>query len=447
MFWRKKYEPVYGDFTTNKLLHNGLYNVHEPVIYEKRGFLNLEEHPLIVGMWYVFILSCLLWWLPLFGPMIAGYIGGRRAGSPAKGVMVAIIPVVVIFLLLFGMDMGFLPFLSGLAAVPSMIMSSIHSLSPHASSYLSGVYNSLGGAVGINGNGFFIVLIFGYIGGMIADINRSEIERASGSPHFYEGLKNIFSGVGFGKMADMVAERVVLGLGSIGYARRNLIERAHSEPEAFSFENLKRLPAASENTLSYPNQRADFSYNQERAFGYEDLQPIRPAPRGDIYHDELISWDSPRRYEEGRRRMSPQEDEWGSNHRDIFEDPMANSRNEQKRNIDFRGRKRPYKRKSDEVIHKPQPRKRTQKPATQEKRDALVYEDSDKPKKEQVNTASPRAFQKHKQPSLVSRALAQDNEIKLRKEKVKDPLVSLIADHEDGAKPKRVSVAQSYDRL
>src|SRR3989337_919678 len=46
---------------------------------------------------YVTLLSILLWWLPTFGQMIAGYVGGRRAGSPWRGVAAALVPVVLIF--------------------------------------------------------------------------------------------------------------------------------------------------------------------------------------------------------------------------------------------------------------------------------------------------------------------------------------------------------------
>src|SRR5437867_1604576 len=39
----------------------------------------------------ILILSFLLWWFPPAGPMIAGYVGGRRAGSPIKVVIFAYI--------------------------------------------------------------------------------------------------------------------------------------------------------------------------------------------------------------------------------------------------------------------------------------------------------------------------------------------------------------------
>ena len=47
------------------------------------------EGPVVYSFWsavkYTFTLSLLLWWLPIFGQMIAGYVGGRRAGVALEG--------------------------------------------------------------------------------------------------------------------------------------------------------------------------------------------------------------------------------------------------------------------------------------------------------------------------------------------------------------------------
>src|SRR5574340_963715 len=46
----------------------------------------------------ILILSFLLWWIQPAGPMIAGYVGGRRSGSAMKGVFAAIIPVAIVLI-------------------------------------------------------------------------------------------------------------------------------------------------------------------------------------------------------------------------------------------------------------------------------------------------------------------------------------------------------------
>ena len=37
-------------------------------------------------------LSLVLWWVPLFGPFVAGYVGGAKAGSVTKALLATIFP-------------------------------------------------------------------------------------------------------------------------------------------------------------------------------------------------------------------------------------------------------------------------------------------------------------------------------------------------------------------
>lgn len=42
------------------------------------------------------IVSLVLFWLPALGPLIAGYVGGKKAGSVSRGILAAILPAVVV---------------------------------------------------------------------------------------------------------------------------------------------------------------------------------------------------------------------------------------------------------------------------------------------------------------------------------------------------------------
>src|SRR5512136_369587 len=86
---------------------------------------------------YVFILSLMLWWLPMFGQMIAGYVGGRRAGGPWKGVAAAIVPVVAIFGVMTAFENGWLPSpVGGIAIAPAAIGAALTNGIPILSPYL-----------------------------------------------------------------------------------------------------------------------------------------------------------------------------------------------------------------------------------------------------------------------------------------------------------------------
>ena len=46
-------------------------------------------------------LSILLFWIPTVGPLIAGFVGGRKAGGIGAAVVAAIIPAILVSVLLF----------------------------------------------------------------------------------------------------------------------------------------------------------------------------------------------------------------------------------------------------------------------------------------------------------------------------------------------------------
>jgi hypothetical protein len=153
----------------------------------------LRSSKVVYSFWsaskYVLILSLMLWWLPMFGQMIAGYVGGRRAGGPWKGVAASIVPVVCLYAVLTGFDSGFLPSHAlGVAIAPSAIGAALtHSIpfvSPYlqfSSDYIGSFVNMLEGASPYGINVYVLTVAFAYIGGVLAEQNRREIEYSSGS--------------------------------------------------------------------------------------------------------------------------------------------------------------------------------------------------------------------------------------------------------------------------
>jgi hypothetical protein len=49
----------------------------------------------------MFVLSVLLFWLPILGPLIAGFVGGRKAGGVGNAIVAVILPGVVFGVVLF----------------------------------------------------------------------------------------------------------------------------------------------------------------------------------------------------------------------------------------------------------------------------------------------------------------------------------------------------------
>jgi hypothetical protein len=48
------------------------------------------------GMVWMLVLSVLLFWMPIAGPLIAGFVGGRKSGSVSNAILAALLPGLLI---------------------------------------------------------------------------------------------------------------------------------------------------------------------------------------------------------------------------------------------------------------------------------------------------------------------------------------------------------------
>lgn len=137
----------------------------------------------------ILILSFLLWWIQPAGPMIAGYVGGRRSGSAMKGVLAALLPVAIVLIA----NTAYVRGVGGaqidlVASLPQAVAGGAASILPFLMpykdfliGYMSGFVKALQSTFGMGTNGYLMVLIFAYIGGLIADQTRRELYYKSGS--------------------------------------------------------------------------------------------------------------------------------------------------------------------------------------------------------------------------------------------------------------------------
>lgn len=77
-------------------------------------------------------LSALLFWMPVIGGLIAGYVGGHKAGTPARGALAAILPGLMFtaFIMLFGGLLASIPIIGQvfalLAGMGAIVLSTIN---------------------------------------------------------------------------------------------------------------------------------------------------------------------------------------------------------------------------------------------------------------------------------------------------------------------------------
>lgn len=186
LFRRRKADR---DHVTNSLIRRGVYRI--PDIYDDEEGKSLKDQKVAYSFWsavkYTTILSFLLWWLPIFGQMIAGYVGGRRAGTPWKGALAALIPVIIIFAFLGGIEMGWIPTkFFGIDFAPAAIMGAIGAYVPliepyinFTMMYLDSFLEAIQATTSLRLDSYIITVAFAYIGGILSDQTRREMEYIS----------------------------------------------------------------------------------------------------------------------------------------------------------------------------------------------------------------------------------------------------------------------------
>lgn len=76
-----------------------------------------SQGSIVLAMIWMAVISLLLFWLPLIGPLIAGIVGGKTAGGVGRGFLAALIPagVLALLLLIFGTALTGIPLIGLLA--------------------------------------------------------------------------------------------------------------------------------------------------------------------------------------------------------------------------------------------------------------------------------------------------------------------------------------------
>ena len=53
------------------------------------------------GVLWMLVLSLLLFWLPFFGPLIAGFVGGKKSGGVGPAILAVFLPAILLGVIFF----------------------------------------------------------------------------------------------------------------------------------------------------------------------------------------------------------------------------------------------------------------------------------------------------------------------------------------------------------
>tara|TARA_Y100000588_G_scaffold366408_1_gene432094 strand:+ start:285 stop:605 length:321 start_codon:yes stop_codon:yes gene_type:complete len=83
-----------------------------------------SEGSILSAIVWMFIISILLFWLPVVGPLVAGFVGGMKAGGVGSVILATILPSLVLGVALFFLAalLSGLPIVGFIAAAGGLVL-------------------------------------------------------------------------------------------------------------------------------------------------------------------------------------------------------------------------------------------------------------------------------------------------------------------------------------
>jgi len=198
------------------------------------------------GVKYIVFLSAILWWIPLFGPMLAGYVGGRRTGGPKKGIIASIVGLGFIAAVYYLLTYGYIYLaLESVLEYPDKIiaLATSHSfLGPYLGffqQYWITFFDRIWAGVPFGSNSYILTIIFAYIGGIISYEKRKE---------FTDGVRSL--------------DRIKEEMSSLHRYAKNPMQKRRSETANENYSRLGDLRSVQ--YRGQPDRERSFSDFEER---------------------------------------------------------------------------------------------------------------------------------------------------------------------------------------
>ena len=145
--------------------------------YKERGKYSWRSSLVIA-----FVATILLWWLPIFGPMLSGYVSGRASGSKYKGVIITALVAGVIGVASFVLTYIFSVPTYVTYYLSSVIIYHLQTISPYAAWLLSStsqMFTNFPYYLSFFPPNWAVLVAFGFIGGGMSELLIRDTERKS----------------------------------------------------------------------------------------------------------------------------------------------------------------------------------------------------------------------------------------------------------------------------
>ena len=95
---------------------------------EKHMGDNEKQGSIGAGMTWIFLISLLLFWLPIAGPLLAGLVGGKKSGGVGNAMGAVFLPGIILAVLLFAFAsvLSGMPLIGAIAGAGGLVLSLAH---------------------------------------------------------------------------------------------------------------------------------------------------------------------------------------------------------------------------------------------------------------------------------------------------------------------------------
>ena len=123
------------------------------------------------------IMSLTLWWVPYLGPMAAGFMGGRKAGSFVRAIIVGVVSCILVLLITGLLSVGVSALYAGeYAETVQGFSAELYELLGALSDYLETFIVVTDTGFEFEQSTYFLVGAMAAIGGVFAEQSRREVE-------------------------------------------------------------------------------------------------------------------------------------------------------------------------------------------------------------------------------------------------------------------------------
>jgi len=135
---------------------------------------------------YTLLLSMLLWWIPLLGQAVAGYVGGRKAGTPARGMVATLVSVMVLMGVAIVIGSGIIGGFDFLNTEPGELVTALKmdfpllgTLFAYIMMFMQSAFGMITGTTSMKLNIYIITVVFGLAGGALAEQHAKEVKKSA----------------------------------------------------------------------------------------------------------------------------------------------------------------------------------------------------------------------------------------------------------------------------